>query len=152
LLQLGKGWEAELAFDRVRIVRARRDGDDPGELVLEDDLHGQARWRDWNVSWRVEPAGRAVRESFETWVTPGLLAVRAPVAHDRLRPLGGVGTRKVRRLLMEARVPVRERPLFPVVVRGRDVLWLPGICRSGTAVPEPGEPAVRIEARIGERK
>lgn len=150
VLQLGKGWEAELAFDRVRISRGRGDDEAPTEVLFGDEEIGRVRWRRWSVSWHREAAGRAARESFTTWITPGTVSLRAPAASDRLRPLGGTGRRKVRRLLMEARVPVRERDRYPLVVRGDDVLWVPGICRSGTEVPDPGEPALWIEARVDE--
>ncbi len=73
--------------------------------------------------------------------------MRAPRAGDRMLPLGGVGSRKVRRLWMEARVPAAERDGYPIVTRGAEVLWAPGICRSNAAVPKVGDLAVRLEAR-----
>lgn len=151
-LELGRGWEAEVAFDRLRIVPADGGRTAPAPLRVGAEPAGDARWGEWDVSWSEERAGRAGRQSFATWVTPGVALVRTPDAGDRIRPLGGVGGRKVRRLLMEARVPFRERGRYPVLVRERDVLWLPGICRSNAAVPRPGEPALRIEARVCERR
>ena len=71
--------------------------------------------------------------------------VRAPAAGDVLRPLGGVGRRPVRRLLMEARVPRGERLAYPVLARGETVLWLPGVCRSADELPRPGTQAVRVD-------
>ncbi|MCH7684124.1 MAG: tRNA lysidine(34) synthetase TilS, partial [Gemmatimonadetes bacterium] len=64
---------------------------------------------------------------------------------DRILPLGGVGHRRVSRVLMERRIPRSERKSFPLLTRGESVIWLPGICRSDVAVPEPGEAAVRLE-------
>jgi len=87
------------------------------------------------------------RAAYATWVTVGPGLVRAPRGGDRMVPLGGVGRRKVRRLLMEARIPAAERDRFPVVVRGDEVLWVPGVCRAAAAVPQPGEAALRLEAR-----
>jgi len=60
-------------------------------------------------------------------------------------PLGGVGHRPVRRLLMEAQVPRGERGRYPVVARGETILWIPGICRSAADLPLPGTPAVRLD-------
>ena len=66
-------------------------------------------------------------------------------------PLGGVGQRRVRRLLMEARVPRSERVNYPIVARGETILWVPGICRSADELPRSGTPAVRLDViRDGE--
>ena len=48
---------------------------------------------------------------------------------------------------MDARVPVDERPSIPVLATERDVIWIPGICRSKVSVPKLGERGVRLEAR-----
>ena len=77
--------------------------------------------------------------------------LRPPRAGDRLVPLGGVGRRPLRRLLMEARVPRGERTGYLVVARGETVLWVPGICRAAAEVPAPGTRAVRLDViRDGE--
>ena len=62
-----------------------------------------------------------------------------------LVPLGGVGHRPVRRLLMEAQVPRGERGRYPVIARGETILWIPGICRSAADLPSPGTSAVRLD-------
>jgi len=145
-MQLGSSWVAELSFDRVRIAPAARSAARDEAVACGDDAGGRVRWNGWDLSWRRDPVGALHRKSFVTWVTPGANRVRAVARGDRIAPLGGVGRCKVRRLLMEARVPLREREGYPVLVRDDEVLWIPGVCRSGAAVPQPGEPAVRIEA------
>ncbi len=147
VLELGGGWEAEVAFDRVRIVPAAGAREAHGAVECGAADAGRVRWHDWEVVWRRGRAGRTTRRSFSTWITPGVSTVRGVATSDRLIPLGGVGRRKVRRLLMEARVPFRERDAYPVLVRGADVLWVPGVCRARAAVPRPGEPALRVEIR-----
>ena len=84
--------------------------------------------------------------SFATWVTVGSWAIRGPASGDALFPLGGVGRRKVRRLLMEARIPWCERDGYPLLVRDDTVLWIPGVCRARAALPPPGATALRLEA------
>jgi tRNA(Ile)-lysidine synthase len=146
-MELGEGWIAETAFDRLVI---RRPGGQsvgaPVELVAGEES-GEARWGDWCITWCREVAGAPCREGLTTWVTPGPLAVRARRSGERMRPLGGVGGRPVRRLLMEARVPRAERPAYPLVVRGGDVVWIPGVCRSDRSLPQPGESGLRLDAR-----
>jgi tRNA(Ile)-lysidine synthase len=146
-LELGGGWEAEVAFDRLRIVRVDLAANRVANAAVWGiGEAGRAHWTGWEVSWREGTAGEPSRTAFATWVTAGPGAIRAPRAGDRMVPLGGVGNRKVRRLLMEARVPWRDRGAYPLLVRRDAVLWIPGVCRAGVAVPAPGSRALRVEA------
>jgi tRNA(Ile)-lysidine synthase len=147
-LDLGAGWTAETIFDRLRISGPPSNRVDRPVLVeLGAVERGEAWWDGWCITWRPGRAGASPRGGLVTWVTPGALAVRAAERGERVRPLGGVGTRPVRRLLMEARVPRPERAVYPVVVRGGLPVWIPGICRSDAALPQPGDPALRLDAR-----
>lgn len=153
-VELGSGWEAELAFDRLRLVPVEQHGSEgsrPGPAVWGDRDGGCVTWDSWEFNWCQAKAGETRRGAFTTWVTPGSGEIRLPRAGERMVPLGGVGRRKVRRLMMEARIPARERHTYPVVVRGGDVLWIPGICRSAGSVPRTGEMAVRLDARTTDR-
>lgn len=50
------------------------------------------------------------------------------------------GTRKLKKILLEARVPARRRDRLPVLVdAGGQVLWVPGVARAGR--PAPAVPA-----------
>ncbi len=142
-LSLGGGWVAEVAFDRVSVFRTVGRAADRAVPTGE---RGSAAFGSYVLSWRPEPAPSAVeRAGWTTWVTGSGWEVRAPRLGDKLKPLGGVGRRPLRRLLMEARVPRSERAQYPVVARGETVLWVPGICRSGADLPQPGTPAVRLD-------
>src|SRR6185295_9983156 len=145
-LELGQGWCAEVVFDRLRIRRASG-ASQPEQIAWGSTEAGSVAWGDWKIAWRVEPAGESDRAGFTTWVIPGTGEIRAPHEGDRVFPLGGVGRRSVHRLLMEARVPRSERAAYPVVVRGPELLWVPGVCRAAGALPRPGETALRIDAR-----
>jgi tRNA(Ile)-lysidine synthase len=150
--QLGQGWVAEVSFGRVRVGAARAAGS-PAPVEWGGGGSGDAgrvAWGTWEMRWRAEPAGDASRAGWRTWVTPGFGSVRAPLPGDRLVPLGGVGHRSASRLLMEARVPRSARAGHPVVTRGGEILWLPGVCRSAAQVPRPGEPALRLEVRAAD--
>jgi tRNA(Ile)-lysidine synthase len=144
--QLGEGVAAEAAFDRLVVAVECAAAPAPVELRGES---GEAEFGAYVLCWRREVMpGPPRRREWTTWIAgPDALAVRAPAAGDRLRPLGGAGHRAVRRLLMEARIPRGERARYPVVVRGTEVVWVPGVCRAEVAVPEPGTVAVRIDAR-----
>ncbi len=145
-LQLGKRWEVEVAFDRVRFKRADRRSESTAPAAWGGETSGQVEWAGWRISWHAATAAETTRTSFATWMTVGPGVVRGPEPGDRLVPLGGVGRRKVRRLLMEARVPSQERGDYPVFVRGGSVLWIPGVCRSNVALPAEGAEALKVEA------
>jgi len=144
-LPLGGGWSAEIVFDRLQVGR------DEGSKAMLPSVtpageRGSARFGMFEVHWSLEQApARIERATWTTWLDPAGWEVRAPARGDSLVPLGGVGHRPLRRLLMEARVPRSARPRYPVVSRGETILWVPGICRSAAGVPAPGTRAVRLD-------
>lgn len=142
-LELPGGWMAETAFDRLRVFRgaARQPEAVPGSAE-----QGRAMFGEFVVSWEAARAPEALeRAGWTTWIGPAGWEVRSYQTGDRLVPLGGVGHRPVRRLLMEAQVPRGERSRYPVIARGETILWIPGICRSAADLPSPGTPAVRLD-------
>jgi len=143
---LGEGWAARRVFDRCVISRGAI-LETPERVTVSTKGSETIRWGRWEITVAADTAGRPDRTGLETWIEVSEAELRGFEAGDRVRPLGGVGRRKVRRLLMEARVPFHERRAYPVVVQGRRVVWIPGICRSAYAVPRPGDPALRLQAR-----
>jgi tRNA(Ile)-lysidine synthase len=146
-LPLGEGWSAEVAFDRLRV---RRDTWTEIGCALERIApigeRGSALFGEFEITWSPAAApARIERATWTTWLDSAAWEVRGPEPGDAMVPLGGVGHRPVRRLLMEARVPRSARLGYPVVSRGETILWVPGICRSAEAVPAPGTPAVRLD-------
>ena len=143
---LGGGWAAEVVFDRVRVSRAgAREVREVVAVVAGRD-RGRAQFGEFRVDWSAEPAPeRVARGDWTTWIVGGDWEVRPLRAGDRLVPLGGVGHRPVRRLLMEARVSRSDRAQYPIVARGQTILWVPGVCRSAADLPRPGTPAVRVD-------
>lgn len=79
----------------------------------------------------------------------GRFVVRNFLPGDRIRPLGAGGTRKVKEIFIEHKVPRARRALFPVVtIEGGTVVWLPGLARGDGALVTPKtRRVVRIEAR-----
>lgn len=95
-------------------------------------------------------AGSLSRRSWETSLTTGEYQARAWRRGDRIRPLGGEGSRSVAVLLREARVPPSDRPGWPVVTTldGATIVWVPGICRADACIPEPGTKALNVECTL----
>ena len=62
----------------------------------------------------------------------GILRVRARRPGDRLRPFGH-GERRLKTLLIDAKIPRWDRPRVPVVEAGGEIIWIAGIRRSAAA-------------------
>ncbi len=142
-LALGGAWTAEVAFDRLQV---RRGTEAAPVVVAVGDERGNADFGGFALRWVPATAPRQIeRAAWRTWIQGDGWEVRPPRPGDVIAPLGGVGRRPLRRLLMEARVPRSERAGWPVVARGETILWVPGICRSAAEVPAPGTRAVRLD-------
>jgi len=75
------------------------------------------------------------------------LIVRGVRAGDRIRPLGMRGHRKLQDVFVDRKLPVAQRRGRPVVETGGEVLWVPGLARSGRALITPGtRSALRLVA------
>ncbi len=141
-LELGGGWEAEVSFDRLRLYRLA------GVVlpVASRSNRGDAQFGDYLVHWSPSRAPQKMaRATWRTWISGAGWEVRGPRPGDVIEPLGGVGRRPLRRVLMDAHVPRSERLRYPVVAVGETILWVPGICRSAAALPRPGTQAVRVD-------
>jgi len=123
------------AFDQLVLARQEWSGrDEP--LVIPSDQPGQGvvcvGGRRRQVRWGGTPFDAPLMERF---VTSGLrfpLDLRGWRPGDRIRLAGG--TRKLKKVLSEGRIPVGERKRLPLIVDadGR-VLWIPGVVRSTDA-------------------
>lgn len=139
-VDLGGGWSAESSFGRLVLGPATA-----AEADQALPASGESRWCGWRLTCQAGTAGPVERGGWRSWLPPGGISVGAPRDGERLRPLGGTGSRLVSRLLQEARVPRGERATWPVLRRGGVAVWVPGVSRSESCVPEPGWEAVRID-------
>ena len=62
----------------------------------------------------------------------------------RMRPSGGVGSRKLQDILVDARVPREDRDSWPLVFAGNRLAWVPGIAIDSDFARVAGEPAVHV--------
>ncbi len=85
------------------------------------------------------------RAVLDAALLPEVLEIRSRRLGDRY---GGPGHRKVKKMLIDARVPVSERSRIAVVAAGEAVIWIPGFrpARNYTAQSRSGR-CVLIEAR-----
>lgn len=69
---------------------------------------------------------------------------------DRIRPLGVGGTKKVKDLFIDRKVPLDERRRIPLLFAGMTLLWVAGIQRADVALVAAGAgEALRVELREG---
>jgi tRNA(Ile)-lysidine synthase len=66
------------------------------------------------------------RGTISVFCRKGDFEIRTPERGDRYRPMGLKGTAKVSDLLGGAKVPLSERRVWPVVVCGEEIVWVPG--------------------------
>ncbi len=135
------GLRIERDFDRIRVLRAGRDGpgtapDEP--LVIQDGAPGMGRARiggrevavAWGVGTRIEGGRRA---GIDHPVFP--LTVRGWQPGDRIRlPFG---SKKLKKLFGEQRLGRRARRQVPVVVDGQGrIVWAVGVARAESVVEQ----------------
>jgi tRNA(Ile)-lysidine synthase len=70
---------------------------------------------------------------FDAASTP-VLSVRCWRPGDRIRPLGLGGSRKIHDVFVDKRVRLASRKSWPLVVSRDEVVWVPGLVRSGAAL------------------
>lgn len=59
---------------------------------------------------------------------------------DRIKTDGAPAGRRITRYFTESRVPVLDRPSWPVLLAHGEPVWIPGVCRGLAAPSRPGRP------------
>ena len=67
----------------------------------------------------------------------GDLLLRVRQAGDRLRPAGGVGSRRVQDIMVDLKLPRELRSHWPLLADAFGLLWLPGLVVADHAHPTP---------------
>ncbi len=137
-VHLAGGVRVERALDRIVVrVQTRDDAEAPGEaLVIDRPGAGQAGvcigGRRWSVRWG-EPAAVAARGEAVLLARPRYpLTVRSRRPGDRIRL--PYGSKKLKKVLLEAGIPAHLRDRVPVVVDGEGrVLAVAGVTTSPDA-------------------
>ncbi len=74
----------------------------------------------------------------------GIVTVRPRAAGDVIK-LPGRGTRTLKKLFIDRKIPLTRRPLLPVIADDRGVLAVVGIGADERAKPDPGEPVYHLQ-------
>jgi tRNA(Ile)-lysidine synthase len=76
------------------------------------------------------------------------LMVRNFIPGDRISPLGMEGSRKIKEIFIDRKLPRARRASYPVVTLRGEIVWLPGLARGRSAlVSSATETVLRVEAR-----
>ena len=94
----------------------------PGRIEL-----GQAGAVTATAAGPVEPEADARVATLDADAIEGPLTVGPVSPGDRMRPFGMSGSRKLSDILVDAKVPARDRPLVPVVRDGERIVWVAGV-------------------------
>ncbi len=104
------------------------------EVALVPSALGEARW--------------AVEFAAEQMTFP--LTIRSPLPGDRFRPAGAGGGKKLKDVLIDAKVP-KERRRGLLLVEGEEILWLIGLRRcDGRGPAAAGGRVLRLTAKLPE--
>jgi tRNA(Ile)-lysidine synthase len=80
---------------------------------------------------------RSTQAYLELSRLPQFLMVRSRMPGDRY---GGPGHRKVKKMLIDNKIPQLQRPMLPMIVAGNDVIWIPGFRPARNYEATPGDP------------
>lgn len=147
-MTLGGGVRLAREFDRITVYE--ESGEQPGERPLRIHAFGSGTGvfvvggRRLRATWSSEapPSGQWC-EAFDPQGVELPLTLRGWRPGDRLRL--PYGTKKLKKLFGERRIPARERSGVPILVDGRGVvLWVPELARSVDAPVAAGRPAFFI--------
>jgi tRNA(Ile)-lysidine synthase len=158
LLALPGGWHAVREYDSLRLAKTelRRPSprysyalrpDEPLP-VPEAGVVVEAQY----VSRAERALPRDLSEAlFDLDTLTGSLEVRNFRPGDRFQPLGMAGHKKVKDLFIDKKAPRSARAVLPLLVMGKEILWLPGYARSAIGRIRP-ESTRMLHVRVIEQR
>jgi tRNA(Ile)-lysidine synthase len=125
----------------------------PPSFIYQLDIPGLCLVAEAGISFRARvcstPDPKTMRDSrvqqafLEPSGLPRYLTIRPRKAGDRY---GGLGHRKVKKMLIDEKIPQMKRQSLPMVAAGEDVIWIPGFRPARAYEARPGsERCVAIE-------
>ena len=101
------------------------------------------------ITCKILTYGDTINKSFTSFLFKrvdiyGKIAVRPRLVGDSMKLLGQDGTKSLKKLFIEKRIPVRKRALVPVIADEIGVLAVYGIGIGSRAIPSPGDSALFV--------
>ncbi len=89
---------------------------------------------------------------FDYDLIPLPLRIRNFKPGDRIRPIGFKGTRKVKDIFIEKKIPLSERRSIPLLCTDGEVLWIVGIRQSERyKITDKTSRVLRVECRMSRK-
>lgn len=134
-------WWAETDYDELAFWRGEPHAGDEHDFCYPLAVPGHTVVPELGLTIRCRLTNRPLEDGelsapwavFDYERLPGPLIVRARRPGDRMTLWGRVGHKKVKDILIDAKVPHRVRRRTPVICAGETILWLPGVRRSAVA-------------------
>ncbi len=135
----GGAWRWAVRGDRLALLRRRERAAAPAAFSYTLRVPGELEIRELGLRVRLRRAaiapwmfrGAPDRAGLDLPLAPGdTVTVRSRRPGDRLHPLGAAGSRRLKEVLIDRRVPRRRRGLLPLVclgARGERIAWVPGV-------------------------
>ncbi|MGH8013181.1 MAG: tRNA lysidine(34) synthetase TilS [Candidatus Binataceae bacterium] len=146
-VDLPLGWVARRHYERLEIRRGGSQDDEnsaprfgvalphEGDVLITEACFLFSARIIHNEDWR-RPAG-LFEAVFDADRLSGDLIVRSFEPGDRARPLNLAGTRKIKDVFIQHKLPPRVRRFWPIVGSGSEILWIPGMLRAEVALVGP---------------
>jgi tRNA(Ile)-lysidine synthase len=135
-IQLSGGWEVTRSRDLLQLRASHAEKPTPEPLVLSNET----QWGGWFFRPGTHDDGS---DSWSAWLpTDCALVVRTWQPGDAMTCPDALTPRKVKHFLSDAGVTGHERTVWPVVLAGDQVIWIPGVRRSDAASVRSGRPGL----------
>lgn len=98
----------------------------PGEVLLPEISSALSLRRGPVEAWMLQGAPHRVALTLSLG-SEETLTVRTRLPGDSIQPLGSPFKKKLKEILIDRKVPARDRDRIPLLCRGRKVVWVPGV-------------------------
>jgi tRNA(Ile)-lysidine synthase len=140
-VDLPGGWRAERRYATVSLTRCRPAA--PSTFAVRLALDGPTTVKESGMTFRARVIGaqeasfpnHLCEAVFDADAIGGGLIARNFARGDRIRPLGLAGSRKVKNVFIDQKLPRALRSVLPVVTLANgEIAWIPGVARGSAAI------------------
>ncbi len=132
------GWQLERASGWIYLLGLERDSPAPPTIRVSSGRTA-LDWLDGELE--IQNSGIPGTPLAEHWVNPNTV-IRAANADDRIATEAGHG--RVFEMLRARGVPMSLRRRFPLLARGEEVVWIPGIRTAPLLAPSPWRARLQV--------
>ncbi len=146
------GWRVKRTSGMLEVMVEKVGCAAPSETIIP--VPGEVAWGRYTITASLGESIERSRQHLGAWpavctlsarlLQGKTLMVRGRKDGDRMAPFGLGGTRKLQDIFTDAKVPEAERDIYPVIVRGDEVIWVPGYRIAAPYAVRDGEQCLRL--------